>query len=115
MQNFNGSPKWIAGRVIANRAPLSVTIQLDNGTKVNRHVDHVRLHGMEGEKNASLVTQEMGNSDEEADDDLLPPVAPEQDLKAPAVAADQQELPPPPPVMEEVPPLAAVTNAPAPH
>ena len=34
------------------------------------HVDHVRLRGMEGEKNASLVTQEMGNSDEEADDHL---------------------------------------------
>ena len=37
---------------------------------MNRHVDHVRLHGMEGEKNASLVTQEMGNSNEEADDDV---------------------------------------------
>ena len=61
-----------------------------------------------------LVTQEMGNSDEEVDDDLPPPVAPEQDLKALAVAADQQEMPRPP-VMKEVPPPAAVTNAPAPH
>ena len=41
------------------------------------------------------------------------PVAPEQDLIAPAVAADQQELPPPPVMVEEVPPPAAVTNAPA--
>ena len=55
VENFNGSPKWIAGRVIANRGPLSLTIQLNNGTKVNRHVDHVRLRGMEGEENASLA------------------------------------------------------------
>ena len=64
--------------------------------KHNRHVDHVRLHELEGENNAGVATQKRENSDDEADDDLLPPpVSPEQDLKAPAVAADQQELPPP--------------------
>eukprot|EP00731_Ephydatia_muelleri_P004334 Em0002g510a len=84
------------------------------GSNVNRHVDRIRLHEMEGENNASLATQERENSDEKADDDLLTlPVVPEQDQNAPAVAADQQEVPPPP-VMEEAPPPAALTNGPAP-
>ena len=34
--NFNGSPKWIAGRVIANRGPLSLTIQLDRSEQTCR-------------------------------------------------------------------------------
>ena len=28
VKNFSGSPKWIPGRVIANRGPLSLVIQL---------------------------------------------------------------------------------------
>ena len=43
MKNFSGPPRWIPGRVIANRGPLSLVVQLDNGSKVNRHVDHVRF------------------------------------------------------------------------
>eukprot|EP00731_Ephydatia_muelleri_P025722 Em0017g805a len=93
-KRIKNARKWIMteelkfahlGKGIANRGPLSLTIQFENGAKVNRLVDH---------------------SDEDADDDLLPPpVALEQDQNAPA---DQQELPPPP-VMDEAPPPAAVT------
>ena len=29
VKSFNGSPKWLPGRVIANRGPLSLVIQLE--------------------------------------------------------------------------------------
>eukprot|EP00731_Ephydatia_muelleri_P032474 Em0024g18a len=83
VKNFSGSPKWIPGRVIANRGPLSLVIQLDNGSKVNRHVDHVRVREQEGDN---------AGEEEEADGDILPP--PESAEPDPEVPADRQELPP---------------------
>ena len=102
MKNFSGSPKWIPGRVIANRGPLSLVIQLDNGSKVNRHVDHVRVREQEGDN---------AGEEEEADGDILPP--PESAEPDPEVPADRQELPPQAPVMEEVPIPTAGGAAPA--
>ncbi|KAL5479309.1 hypothetical protein EMCRGX_G022812 [Ephydatia muelleri] len=93
-KRIKNARKWIMteelkfahlGKGIANRGPLSLTIQFENGAKVNRLVDHVRLHEIEGLIKASLATQERERvmrrqmmtsyhqSDEEADDDLLPP------------------------------------------
>ena len=102
VKNFSGSPKWIPGRVIANRGPLSLVIQLDNGSKVNRHVDHVRVREQEGDN---------AGEGEEADGDILPP--PESAEPDPEVPADRQELPPQAPVMEEVPIPTAGGAAPA--
>ena len=82
VKNFSGSPKWIPGRVIANRGPLSLVIQLDNGSKVTRHVDHVRVREQEGDN---------AGEEEEADGDILPP--PESAEPDPEVPADRQELP----------------------
>ena len=104
VKNFNGSPKWIPGQVIANRGPLSLVIQLDNGTKVNRHVDHVRVR--EHDHKAGLDKEE---EEEEADCDILPP--PESSEQVPEVPGEgpEQLLPS---VMEDV-PTPAVGNAPA--
>ena len=65
---------------------------IDNGSKVNRHVDHVRVREQEGDN---------AGEEEEADGDILPP--PESAEPDPEVPADRQELPPQAPVMEEVP------------
>ena len=86
VKNFNGSPKWIPGQVIANRGPLSLVIQQDNGTKVNRHVDHVRV--WEHDHKAGL------DKEEEADCDILPP--PESSEQVPEVPGDGHEQLPPP-------------------
>ena len=79
-------------------------IQLDNGTKVNRHVDHVRVR--EHDQKAGLDKEE---EEEEDDCDILPP--PESSEQVPEVPGDWQEQLPPS-VMADV-PTSAVGNAPA--
>ena len=38
----NNATKWISGVVLQSWGPLSYMIQLDDGTLVRRHVDHIR-------------------------------------------------------------------------
>ena len=59
MKNCNGSPKWIAGRVSKQRSSITDD-SAQHGAKVNRHVDHLRLHEMEGENNAGVATPKKG-------------------------------------------------------
>ena len=54
VKNFNGSPTGLQEGNSKQRS-LSLTIQFKNGAKVNRLVDHVRLHEIEGLIKASWL------------------------------------------------------------
>ena len=56
MHNTPGSNRWVSGRVIARKRPVSYEIELLNGRITRRHIDHLKLRH---EKIQPEVEQDM--------------------------------------------------------
>ena len=42
VKNHNGAPKWLPGLIKYNPAPLTYVVDIEGGTSLRRHVDHIR-------------------------------------------------------------------------
>ena len=58
VENFaRKNPRWIPGKIVKITGPLPNEIQLQDGTLVKRHVDHVR------ESEVQLLPEQTANTD----------------------------------------------------
>ena len=92
-KDFRYKKAWIPGTVVEKTGPVSARVQLDNGTVIRRHQDHVRSRENDvAEEPVTSVTPSMTPS-------VTPVVLPDCDAtpSTPAVS-DQLEVPKSPPV-----------------
>ena len=55
--------KWISGVVLQSQGPLSYMIQLDDGTLVRRHVDHIRQRVVNPDSNTPTSSSTSNATD----------------------------------------------------
>ena len=65
VRDFPGGKTWLPGSVVETQGPLSFIVDLEDGRRVRRHIDHVRLRTSE-----SVVTPD---TDDWVDDLITTP------------------------------------------
>lgn len=106
VENFTKkNPRWIPGTIIKITGPLSYEIQLQDRTKVKRHVDHVRKR--EVQNPPEQVT------DTEIPDVLIgPTLVPEVNVPAENGNSSSQGATPPTDDLPRQPPVVSLSNGP---
>lgn len=62
-KNFSSvCPKWLTGKVIAVKGPVSYEVQLTDGMVVHSHLDHIRS-GISFQSSSEVSTSHMDNLD----------------------------------------------------
>ena len=87
-KDFRYKKAWLPGTVLEKTGPVSARIQLDNGTVIRRHQDHVRRHEKDvAEEPIVSVTQSVTPS---VTPGVTPVVLPEPDATSPTPGVSDQ-------------------------